>query len=109
MKTITKLWIGLAILIVVSPIGLILPEHFKAGSAWGEWGAEEIHKLVGYIPKGFEKIGSLWNAPIQDYAFKLWGGKGPFHIGATYILSATLGIAITVSIVLFLGRFLSKK
>ncbi len=38
MKITTKFLIGIAVLIVLSPLGLILPEHFKAGSAWGEWG-----------------------------------------------------------------------
>jgi len=33
-----KLWIGIGALIVLSPLGLILPDQFKAGSAWGEWG-----------------------------------------------------------------------
>ena len=31
MKTITKLWIGLGVLILCSPLGLILPEYFKSG------------------------------------------------------------------------------
>ena len=56
MKIITKLWIGLGVLIILSPLGIILPEHFKAGSAWGEWGADEMQKLVGYIPQGLEKV-----------------------------------------------------
>lgn len=56
MKTVTKLWIGLGILAVVSPLGLILPEYFKAGDAWGEWGTDTIKDLVGYTPVGLEKI-----------------------------------------------------
>ncbi len=42
MKIVTKLWIGLAVLIVLSPLGLILPERFKAGDAWGEWGTDGV-------------------------------------------------------------------
>ena len=71
MKTIRKLWLFIAVLIILTPIGLIIPEHFKAGSAWGEWGAEEIQKFIGYVPNGLEKLSSLWNAPIPDYAFKV--------------------------------------
>ena len=44
-----KLWIGIAILIILSPVGLILPELLKAGGAWGEWGADEIEKIAGHI------------------------------------------------------------
>ncbi|TRZ95590.1 cobalamin biosynthesis protein [bacterium] len=109
MKLITKLWIGIAVLIVLSPLGLMLPEHFKAGSAWGEWGADEMQKLVGYVPKGLEKLSSLWNAPIPDYAFKGWEEKGLSHLSFAYIVSAILGIAVTALAVLLLGKFLSKK
>jgi hypothetical protein len=109
MKLTTKLWIGLGILIILSPIGLILPEHFKAGSAWGEWGADEMQKLVGYIPKGLEKLSSLWNAPIPDYAFKGWEEKGLPHLSFAYIISAILGIAVVVAVVVLIGKMLAKK
>ena len=109
MKLTTKLWIGLAILIILSPVGLILPDHFKAGSAWGEWGAEEMQELVGYIPKGLEKLSSLWNAPMPDYAFKGWEEKGLSSLSFAYIVSAILGILIIVVILLVLTKLLLKK
>ncbi len=109
MKITAKLWIGLAILVVFSPLGLILPEHFKAGSAWGEWGVDEMPKLVGYIPQGLEKIASIWNAPIPDYAFKDWGGKSLLHMSFAYIASAIIGIGAIVLIVLGTGKFLTKR
>jgi hypothetical protein len=109
MKITTKLWIGIAVLIVLSPLGLILPEHFKAGAAWGEWGADEIQKLVGYIPQGLEKLSSLWNAPIPDYAFKGWEEKGLPYLSLAYIISAVVGIGLTVMAVLIIGKILVKK
>jgi len=109
MKIITKFWIGIAVLIVLSPLGLILPWHFKAGSAWGEWGAEEIHKLIGYIPKGLAKFSGLWNAPMPDYAFRGWEQKGLPHLSFAYIISAAVGIIIIVIIVLLIGKMLTKK
>lgn len=109
MKTTTKLWIGIAVLIVLSPLGLFLPEHFKAGSAWGEWGIEEIQSLVGYIPKGLAKIASLWNAPMPDYAFKGWEEKGLSHLSIAYIISAIAGIIIIVIVAFVIGKILSKK
>lgn len=109
MKIASKFWIGIAILIILSPLGLILPEHFKAGSAWGEWGADEMQKLVGYIPKGLEKLSSLWNAPIPDYAFKGQEEKGILHLSFGYIISAILGIAIIVIVVWLIGKKLVKK
>ncbi|MFA6357868.1 MAG: PDGLE domain-containing protein [Candidatus Omnitrophota bacterium] len=110
MKTMTKLWIGLGVLILLSPIGLLLPEHFKAGSAWGEWGASEMQELIGYIPKGLARVSSLWNAPMPDYAFKGWEGKSLPYLSFAYIVSAGLGIAIIVAVVFLLGKiFLNKK
>ena len=109
MKIITKFWIGVCILIVLSPLGLVLPEHFKAGSAWGEWGAEEIQRLVGYVPEGFEKLSSLWNAPLPDYAFKGWEEKGVPEMSFAYILSALLGITLVVIIIVGVGKLLVKK
>jgi hypothetical protein len=109
MKVNTKLWIGIAILVLLSPLGLILPEHFKSGSAWGEWGADEMQKLAGYIPKGLAKLSSLWNAPMPDYAFRGWGKRGLSHLSFAYIISAVAGIAIIVIVVLVIGRILSKN
>jgi len=109
MKITTKLWIGLSVLIALSPLGLLIPEHFKAGAAWGEWGMDEIKKLVGYVPKGLEKLAPLWNAPIPDYAFKGWEGKGLSHLSFAYIISAVAGIAVIVSAALLIGKLLAKK
>ena len=109
MKTTTKFWIGLVILIILSPIGLILPEHFKAGDAWGEWGADEMQKLVGYVPQGLAKLSELWKAPMPDYAFKGWEEKGLPHLSFAYIISAIVGIGIITIVVLAIGKILVKK
>jgi hypothetical protein len=109
MKLINKLWLGLGGLIILSPLGLILPEHFKAGAAWGEWGVDEIKEIVGYIPKGLEKLSSLWNAPIPDYAFKGWEEKGLFLLSFAYIISAILGVLITILVVMVVGKLLANK
>ncbi len=109
MKTTAKLWMGIGILILLSPLGLLLPEHFKAGDAWGEWGADSIKELVGYIPRGLEQLSKLWNAPIPDYAFKGWEEKGLPRASFAYIISAVAGIAIVVIVVLFIGKVLTKK
>jgi hypothetical protein len=109
MKTITKLWIFIAILAILSPLGLLLPEHFKAGSAWGEWGPEEIKELVGYIPKGLEKLASFWTAPIPDYAFKGWEEKSLQHLSLAYIISAISGVAAVAGLVYLIGKIVAKK
>jgi cobalt/nickel transport protein len=109
MKITTKLWIGIIILVALSPLGLLLPEHYKAGAAWGEWGVDEIKNLVGYIPGGLEKFSSVWNAPISDYAFKGWEGKGLLELSLGYILSAVMGIIIVVALIWLITKVLIKK
>ncbi|MFA4989818.1 MAG: PDGLE domain-containing protein [Candidatus Omnitrophota bacterium] len=109
MKLIAKLWIGMGILILLSPLGLLLPERFKAGDAWGEWGTDGIKELVGYIPQGLDKLANLWSAPLPDYAFKGWEEKGLGSLSLAYIASAAIGILVTVSVVLLIGKLLSRK
>lgn len=109
MKITTKFWIGIGILIILSPLGLILPEHFKAGDAWGEWGTDTIKELVGYVPRGLEKLSSLWKAPMPDYAFKASEGKGMGFMSISYIFSALIGILIIVLFVYLIGKFLTKR
>jgi hypothetical protein len=109
MKTTTKLWMGIGVLILLAPLGLVLPEYFKAGAAWGEWGIEEIKKFLGYIPQGLEKLSGLWHAPIPDYAFKGWEERGLAHISLAYIISAIIGIIVTVITILLIGRKLARK
>ena len=109
MKITNKFWMGLGVLVVLSPLGLLLPEHFKAGSAWGEWGAGQIQKLVGYIPAGLRRFSNLWSAPFSGYTFRAGQGESILRSSLYYIFSAVIGVLVCVSIVLILGKFLSKK
>jgi hypothetical protein len=87
-----KLWIGIAVLVILTPLGLILPDYFKAGEAWGE-----------------HKISNLWNAPLPDYSFKGWEDKGMPHQCFAYIIAAIVGIAVISGLVFLLGKFLSRN
>jgi hypothetical protein len=109
MRTTTKCWIGIAALVVLSPLGILIPGYFKAGSAWGEWGSHEMQQLAGYVPKGLEKLSGLWKAPMPEYALKGAGEKGLFHTSFSYILSAVVGIVIVVAVVFLIGKMLAKK
>lgn len=109
MKTVTKLWLALGTLVVLSPVGLIVPARFKAGSAWGEWGADEMERLVGYVPQGMKHLSAAWNAPMPDYALKGWQEKGLEHLSLAYLLSAMAGVTLIVLVVWLLGKILVKK
>ncbi len=109
MKTVSRLWLGVAVLVVLSPLGLVVPDWLGAGSAWGEWGADEMQKLVGYVPAGMEKLSSLWNAPMPDYAFAGWEGKGLPHLGLAYVVSGVLGVGLIAALALGIGRLLARE
>jgi hypothetical protein len=102
-----KMWIGIIILIALTPIGLILPELFKAGGAWGEWGADEIEKIVSYIPEGLKRLSEFWNSPIPDYTFSGWEAGVKSYTG--YILSGIIGVALVIGVSFLIGKFLARK
>ncbi|WP_026886225.1 cobalt transporter CbiM [Clostridium beijerinckii] len=91
------LYIIIGILILATPIGLL-----AKGTAWGEWGAEEISNLVGFVPKGMEE-GFQFNSPIPDYSF----GFLKEYLG--YILSAIIGVTIILIIFKVLGKINLKR
>jgi cobalt/nickel transport system permease protein len=81
------LWIGLAVLIFITPVGLLAP-----GTAWGEWSAEELtHLGLGFIPQGMARLSGLWTAPLPGYGL-------PALRNATlgYVLSALVGSIIVI-------------
>jgi cobalt/nickel transport protein len=102
-----KLWIGLLVLALLTPLGILLPERFKAGKAWGEWGAERLEKLVGYVPEGLKKLADLWKAPIPDYS--LGGDKASMTVHVvSYIASGFLGILACAFVVFVISRLIAK-
>lgn len=106
-KSQKKLWIGLFILTLLTPLGVILPAKFKAGGAWGEWGPEELEKLVGYVPEGLKRLTDLWKAPVRDYNF---GGEGASMAVQviSYIASGLIGILATALVIYMISRLLLK-
>ncbi len=98
-----KIWIGLLIMALLTPVGIYLPEKLGAGGAWGEWSTEALKKLVGYVPAGLEKLTDIWKAPVSDYNL---GGEGA-SFGAkavSYIASALIGIGSVAAVVYVIGK-----
>jgi cobalt/nickel transport protein len=102
-----KLWIGLIIMALLTPLGIYLPKMAGSDEAWGEWGAKTIENMLGYVPEGMKKIADIWKAPVPDYNF---GGEGvsPGVQAAWYVLSALIGIAAVVLVVYLITRMLSR-
>jgi cobalt/nickel transport protein len=109
MKAYRKLWVALVVLALASPIGLYLPKIMKAGSAWGEWGVDEIRQMVGYAPAGMEKNADIWKAPIPDYAPPSQEQEPLSRLSLFYILSAFIGIAACGGGGYLLARWLTSS
>ncbi len=104
MRRYRKVWFSLAILVALSPLGL-----FASGTAWGEWGTDEIKGLLGYIPQGFSRLVNINHiAFLPDYSLP---GLGESFVGqaAGYYISAIVGVAIIVIFVLGIGRLIVRK
>jgi cobalt/nickel transport system permease protein len=87
----TKAIYGLIVaLICLTPLGLI-----ATGTAWGEWGTNEIKNVVsdgktlGFVPEGM-KNGFSFETIMPDYVVK---GLPKM---AGYVLSAVAGVAILI-------------
>ena len=103
-----KLWIGIAVLALLSPLGIIIPKWFGAEGTWGEWGLDEIERIAGFVPKGMKRIADLWKAPLPDYALPI-GNKGIAAEGIGYALSAVIGIVVIVAVMYGITKLLGHK
>jgi len=102
-----RLWTGLLIMALLTPLGILLPEKFKAEEAWGEWGTDKVEKLIGYVPEGLKKLADLWKAPIPDYNFGGDGASMTVQV-LSYIASGLMGIAVCAIVFLMVSRFIAK-
>ncbi len=103
-----KLYIGLLIAALITPIGIFLPQWFNAGDAWGEWSIETVQKKIGYTPAGMEKDVDFWKAPMPDYSL----GDEDSSLAKQsvfYILSALVGVAIISLLSFGLVKMVKKE
>lgn len=108
------LWMGLAALMILTPLGLL-----AAGTAWGEWGAADfadpsvrvqIAAASGNIappsapPQGLARLATVWSAPFPDYAPRFL--KSPSF---GYIMSAMMGTGLIILLFLAVGWLLRVR
>ncbi len=102
-----KLWIGLLVMALLTPLGILLPQRLNAEGAWGEWGIDKLEKLLGFVPEGLKKLTDIWKAPISNYNFGAEGASKTLRV-VSYIASGFLGIGVCVLIVFIISRFMAK-
>ena len=104
-KEVTKrpLYGLLVAMIILSPIGLL-----ASGTAWGEWGTDEIAsvstggKTLGFIPKAMES-GINFKALMADY------GISGVNENIGYLLSAVIGVALIIIVFKMINMMVRKK
>jgi cobalt/nickel transport system permease protein len=112
-RTLRPLWIGLAVLLVLTPLGIL-----AAGTAWGEWSARDFSNLQtrekmamasrrtappAQPPRGLERLSSLWTAPFPQYA--------PSFVrrpAVGYALSAMFGAGAIILVSLITGSLAAR-
>ncbi len=104
-----RLLVALALLILACPVGLVLPEIFRSGDAWGEWSPEDLGRALGYIPEGLRKLSNLWSAPLPDYSVTGLEGTGTGGASIGYIISAIIGVAVCAVAIFIVGRILLRR
>ncbi len=113
-KATRPLWIRLALLMLLTPLGIL-----AAGTAWGEWAARDFHDpqirqqitaASGDVapplqqPQGLARLSSLWSAPFPQYA-------PPFvrHPAFGYVMSAIFGSGIILGSFLLLSWIAGER
>jgi cobalt/nickel transport system permease protein len=108
------LWVALAVLMVLTPLGIL-----AAGSAWGEWAPADFSDAAtrtqiaaasgqtpppSAAPAGLQRLASVWTAPMPRYA-------APFlrSAGFGYLLSALTGTGLTILVFLFAGWLAHRR
>jgi cobalt/nickel transport system permease protein len=113
-------WLALAlgVLVLLSPLGLYLPDKLKAGSAWGEWSSEEIQAEMAqesgrherYVPEGLQRVEeSGWKAPLPDYALPGQESAPLSALSLSYILSGAIGVVVLGVLILLGHKIFARK
>jgi cobalt/nickel transport system permease protein len=87
-KPLRWLWAGLALLLLLTPLGALAP-----GTAWGEWSGEQLGAALGYVPGNLEDVAGTWAAALPDYSTP---GVGNSLVG--YLLAGAVGVVLVAGL-----------
>ena len=95
---------GLIVIALLTPLGLL-----ASGTAWGEWGGEDLQGKLGFVPTGLQKLGDFWNHILfKDYGIA--GFDQSFWRQALgYIISAFFALLVIGIIGFAIQRFTRKS
>ncbi len=113
-RALRPLWLGLALLMLLTPLGIL-----AAGTAWGEWAASDFATSEGRqaiaavsagqappaaAPAGLARLSGVWTAPWADYA--------PAFVRSVqvgYVLSAMFGVGLIVLLTEGVARLARRR
>jgi len=108
------LWSAILVLLFLTPLGLL-----AAGSAWGEWSANDFadpsaraaiaagsggHLTPSAAPSGLARLNELWHAPFADYAPSFVG-----NASLGYLFSALVGVGSLFLLALLWRRLADRR
>jgi hypothetical protein len=102
-KTFKTLIIAMIVLVVAVPIGLI-----ASGTAFGEWGPDELKADIGYVPSGYASFQGLWSAPLDGYDLPGNHDTIPTQTPGYYV-SAIVGVLVVGLIAYGVGKVIIKR
>lgn len=82
----------IAVLILLTPLGLL-----ATGTAWGEWGLEDMPEVVGFVPHGMLNFPIAWEAIFPDYTLP-FVGESLAEQAPIYMLAAVVGVVLIYGI-----------
>jgi hypothetical protein len=89
--------------VVLCPLGLL-----ASGTAYGEWGIDEVKQLLGYVPSGMAHYADKWHAVMPDYSLpKL--GESIFSQSMGYMISAIVGIIVISSLIILSSKIVKRS
>jgi hypothetical protein len=103
-----KILVLLLLLCLLTPAGILLPAFFNTGDAWGEWSAQTVKELVGYVPKGLAKYSEVWHAPVPDYSANK-KDSSIVHRSGYYLVSGVIGATVTYLVMLLISRLIIRN
>lgn len=98
----------LFVMCLIAPVGILLPMYFNVSDAWGEWSAETLKELIGYVPHGMEKYTHVWNAPLTNYSFNAQD-ISKVHQSGYYIVSGLFGATLTYFVMLLISKIMIRN
>jgi len=102
-----KILFILLLLCFITPVGILMPMVFNAGDDWGEWSAQTVKDLIGYVPKGLEKYSEVWHAPLPGYTVDT-NDTSVVHQSGYYMVSGIIGATITYIVMLLISKLIVR-